>query len=152
VPESPVTLTDDGPLVKATLRLPGCPPERVLNAFTDPAVLAQWWGGELATDLTPGTPYIVRFTRLGVAMTGEVISYQPASHLEFSWQWDYEQDPVKRAVLVAVTADDGGDGTDLTVTHGPHGAGEAESTARAEHHEGWQHFLTRLAALLAPHP
>jgi uncharacterized protein YndB with AHSA1/START domain len=146
--EFPVTVTDDGPMVKATLRLPGCPPERVLNAFTDPATLARWWGGELITDLAPGTPYIVRFPSLGAAMTGEVASYQPASYLEFSWRWDNDPDPVKRAVLVAVTPAADGDGTDLTITHGLHGAGETESAARAEHQEGWQYFLPRLAALL----
>ena len=45
--EFPVTVVDAGPMVRATLLLPGCPPERALAAFTDPATLRQWWGGEL---------------------------------------------------------------------------------------------------------
>ncbi len=39
--EFPVTVVDAGPMVPATLLLPGCPPERALAAFTDPATLRQ---------------------------------------------------------------------------------------------------------------
>jgi uncharacterized protein YndB with AHSA1/START domain len=36
VTEFSVTVVDAGPMVRATLLLPGCPPERALAAFTDP--------------------------------------------------------------------------------------------------------------------
>jgi uncharacterized protein YndB with AHSA1/START domain len=45
-------------MVRATLLLPGCPPERALAAFTDPATLRQWWGGELT--VTPAGPATAR--------------------------------------------------------------------------------------------
>jgi uncharacterized protein YndB with AHSA1/START domain len=143
-----VDVADDGPMVRATLLLPGCAPGRALAAFTDPRLLAQWWGGDLASTLEPGTPYTVTFTRLGRAITGEVVAYQRASRLEYTWQWNHEPAAVRRTVLVTVTPDDAGAGTLLAIAHGPHGAGEAEANSRAEHREGWEFFLPRLAALL----
>jgi hypothetical protein len=48
-------------MVRATLLLPGCPPERALAAFTDPATLRQRWGGELT--FTPAEPATAREAR-----------------------------------------------------------------------------------------
>jgi uncharacterized protein YndB with AHSA1/START domain len=136
-------------MVRATVRLPGCSPERALAAFTDPATLAEWWGGELTTNLTRGGPYIVRFPRLGRAMTGEILGYEPPSHLEFTWSWEGEPTETRRTVLVTVTGETANGGTELAVTHGPHGDDAAERTARTEHREGWEYFLPRLAALVS---
>jgi uncharacterized protein YndB with AHSA1/START domain len=147
--EFPVVVIDDGPMVRATATLPGCGPDRALAAFTDPGLLAQWWGGDLASTLEPGTPYTVTFAKLGRAITGTVVAYQRASHLEYTWQWDHEPEAVRRTVLITVTSGNGGTGTALTITHGPHGDGEAEAISRAEHREGWEFFLPRLAAHLA---
>jgi uncharacterized protein YndB with AHSA1/START domain len=148
VTEFPVTIVDEGPMVRASLLLPGCPPDRVLAAFTDPDTLRQWWGGELTVTPAEGGPYIVHFAKLDQTMRGQVVSYEPGSRLEFTWGWDHEADAVGRTVLVTVAGDDGD--TELTVLHGPHGEGAAEQAARAGHHEGWEYFLARLGQLLAP--
>jgi uncharacterized protein YndB with AHSA1/START domain len=151
-----VTIADTGPMIHATVSLPGCPRQRALAAFTDPAVLARWWGGELSTDLTVGGPYHVRFPQLGQTMTGQVTQYEPASRLEFTWAWSGADDEPgddgepARTVLVTVTPGQAPDGTELTVAHGPHTASAADRAARAEHREGWEFFLPRLAALLTP--
>lgn len=169
--EFSVTVVDAGPMVRATLPLPGCPPERALAAFTDPATLRQWWGGELTFTPAEGGPYIVHFAKLGQTMRGRVVGYDPASRLEFTWGWDHEPGAAGRTVLATVAeADDSADGsaasagpgrpehqgrpagTELTVLHGPHGEGAAEQAARSEHHEGWEYFLPRLGQLLAPAP
>ena len=142
-------------MIHATVSLPGCSQQRALAAFTDPAVLSRWWGGELNTDLTAGGPYNVRFAQLGQTMTGQVTQYEPASRLEFTWAWSGEHGEPRednepaRTVLVTVTPGQPPDGTELTVVHGPHTASEADRAARAEHREGWEFFLPRLAALLA---
>jgi uncharacterized protein YndB with AHSA1/START domain len=149
VTEFPVTVEDAGAMVTATMRLPGCPPERALAAFTDPAALVRWWGGVLSAALTPGGPYIVRFPSLGAAMSGQVVRYEPASHLEFTWAWDHDPAAPRRTVLITVAGDAGTGGTQLTVVHGPHGDGATEATARAEHREGWEFFLPRLGALVS---
>jgi len=148
VTENPVTIVSAGPMVRATLEIPGCPPARALAAFTDPATLVHWWRGVLSTTLTPGGPYTVRFPQLGRAMTGQVVGYEPASRLEFTWAWDHEPPAVPRTVLVTVAGAAAGR-TVLTVVHGPYGDGAAEEVARREHREGWEYFLPRLGELLA---
>ena len=156
--EFPVTVVDAGPMVRATLLLPGCPPERALAAFTDPATLRQWWGGELTFAPAEGGPYIVHFAKLGQTMRGRVVGYEPGSRLEFTWAWDHEPGVSGRTVLVTVAeAGDSGEpgadgGTELTVLHGPHGEGAAEQAARSDHREGWEYFLARLGQLLATAP
>ena len=165
--EFPVTVVDAGPMVRATLLLPGCPPERALAAFTDPATLRQWWGGELTVTPAEGGPYIVHFAKLGQTMRGRVVGHEPGSRLEFTWGWDHEPGAAARTVLVTVAeaGDSAGSagrgrpgrpgrpgGTELTVLHGPHGEGTAEQAARSGHHEGWEYFLARLGQLLAPAP
>jgi len=155
VTEFPVTVVDAGPMVRATLRLPGCPPDRALEAFTDSATLRQWWGGELTFIPAEGGPYIVHFAKLGQTMRGQVVGYEPGSRLEFTWAWDHEPGAAGRTVLVtvAVGAEPGAEGgTELTVLHGPHGDGAAEQAARGDHREGWEYFLARLGQLLAPAP
>ena len=147
--EFPVTVTDAGAMVTATQRLPGCPPERALAAFTNPAAVVRWWRGVLSATLTPGGPYIVRFPSLGAAMSGQVVRYQPGSHLEFTWAWAHDPAAPRRTVLVTVAGDAGTGGTLLTIVHGPHGDGAAEATARAEHREGWEFFLPRLGSLVS---
>jgi uncharacterized protein YndB with AHSA1/START domain len=149
VTEPAVTVEDAGSMVSARVRLPGCLPDRALAAFTDPGVLGQWWGGQLSTGLAPGSAYIVGFAQLGSTMTGEVVRYQPASCLEFTWSWAHEPSEIRRTVLVRVHQAKGFPGTELTVEHGPHGDDEAEREARAGHREGWEHFLPRLAALMS---
>lgn len=145
-PAGLVTVEDDGPLLRAVVRLPGCPAAQALSAFTDPALVATWWRGELSTDLAVGGPYLVRFPALGRTMTGQVAGYQPGTSLEFSWSWDEVPEPGR---TVAVTAADGAP-TTLTLVHGRYGEGEAERAARAEHRAGWEFFLPQLAAAL-PH-
>jgi uncharacterized protein YndB with AHSA1/START domain len=154
-------------MVRATLLLPGCPPERALAAFTDPATLRQCWGGELTVTPAEGGPYIVHVAKLGQTMHGRVVGCEPASRLEFTWGWDHEPGAAGRTVLVTVaeagdSAASAGperpgrpgrpDGTELTVLHGPHGEGAAEQAARSDHREGWEYFLARLGQLLAPAP
>ena len=152
--EFPVAVADEGPMVRATLLLPGCPPERALAAFTDPETLREWWGGELTITTAPGGPYIVHFGTLGQTMRGQVVSYEPGRRLEFTWAWDHEPGAPGRTVLVTAGALDGAGpgGTELTVLHGPHGDDAAEQAVRGDHREGWEYFLARLGQLLAAAP
>jgi uncharacterized protein YndB with AHSA1/START domain len=147
--ENTVTVVDDGPAVRAVVRLPGCSPENALAAFTDPALLATWWGrAELTADLVPGGRYVVRFAALDQTMTGEVVGYAAGHFLEFRWAWAHLPDEPSR--VVTVTVDGQPDVTVLTVVHGPHGDDESERAARQGHREGWEYFLPRLADVLSP--
>lgn len=129
-------------MLRAVVTLPGCPAGRALTAFTDPALLARWWGGELTTDLAAGGPYLVRFASMGRAMTGRIVSYVPPTSLEFTWSWDHQDEPGR---TVAVTAG-GSETATLTIIHGTYGESASE---RAEHRAGWEYFLPRLVATVA---
>jgi uncharacterized protein YndB with AHSA1/START domain len=144
-----VLVEDDGPLLRSTVQLDGCSPERALAAFTEPAVLARWWGGELTAELQPGGRYSVWFAKVPARLNGHVVGYTPASMLAFTWGWEHEPDEPERTVTVTVSAEPGSAGTVLSVVHGPHGEDEAGLAARASHREGWEYFLPRLAAVLA---
>jgi uncharacterized protein YndB with AHSA1/START domain len=148
-----VLVEDDGPLLRAVVELASCDPGRALAAFTDPAVLARWWGGELTADLQPGGRYSVWFAKVPARLVGRVVGHVPASMLAFTWGWEHESDEPERTVTVTVSGEPSAAGastsTVLTVEHGPHGEDEAGLSARASHREGWEFFLPRLAAVLA---
>jgi uncharacterized protein YndB with AHSA1/START domain len=139
-----IAIWDDGPAIRALVQLPGCPAARVLAAFTDPAVVAQWWGGgELTTDLVPDGRYHVHFAGPGQTLTGQVLRYDPRGRLDFSWAWANEADQAPCEVRVAA------DGQTLRIEHGPHTDDERGRAARADHRAGWEYFLPKLAAALA---
>ena len=144
---SAVDIRDDGPMIVATVVLPGCTPDRALAAFTDPAVLANWWRGNLTASLVPGGEYTVDFPAIGATLTGHVLSYEPSRSLEFSWAWADDDAPPS---TVRVRVEPGADqpSTLLVVEHGPHADDAPGRVAHAEHWAGWEYFLpqTQLAA------
>jgi uncharacterized protein YndB with AHSA1/START domain len=145
---SSVEIADAGPLIVASVRLPGCSPERALLAFTDPAILVRWWRGELAADLVPGGEYSVAFPAVPARLTGEVLSYEPGESLEFSWAWEGEVEPPS-TVRVTAVEDRADGGVVLTIVHGPHEDDEPGRTAHQLHWEGWEHFLPRLPSAVS---
>jgi uncharacterized protein YndB with AHSA1/START domain len=146
MPDTPlVSITDSGPMIVATVALPGCEPGRALAAFTDPAVLARWWRGELTADLVQGGQYSVSFPTIPARMAGHVVSYLQGRSLEFTWAWDGADEPPSAVTVRAEPADAAGS-TVLTVEHGPHREDEAGRKAHAAHWEGWEYFLARLPA------
>jgi uncharacterized protein YndB with AHSA1/START domain len=138
-----VAIADAGPMIVATVALPGCPPDRALTAFTDPAVLARWWRGELTTELVPGGLYSVAFPAIPARLDGRVLGYEPASVLRFSWAWVGEDGHPARSVTVSAELAGNPDGTLLTIEHGPHADDEEGRTAHDAHWAGWEHFLQR---------
>jgi uncharacterized protein YndB with AHSA1/START domain len=142
-----VEVSDDGRVVHASIELPGVAPREAIRAFTDPALLKQWWGGELETEAKPGGPYVVRFEGMGRTLQGEVVSYDPESELTFTWVWDYEDDPPRREVKVRAVPS--ADGTRVEIEHGPHGDSDEELEEAKAHRDGWKYFLPQLATALA---
>jgi uncharacterized protein YndB with AHSA1/START domain len=145
-----ITIDDDGPMIVATVLVPGCTPERALAAFTNPALVTRWWRGELTAELMPGGDYIVEFAAIGVRLTGQVLSYAPDQSLEFSWSWD--DDPPDSTVTITAEPGLESGSTLLTLTHGPHAKDAAGQAAHQEHWEGWEFFLPRLVTELRQGP
>jgi len=142
-----VHIADAGAVIVATVWLADCDPDQALTAFTDPAVLLRWWRGELTADLVPDGEYTVRFPAIPARLTGRVLGYTPADSLVFSWSW--EDEPPDSTVAIRVRAEPDGNGTVLTIEHGPHREDEAGQTAHAEHRAGWEFFLPRLRAAIS---
>jgi len=133
-------------MIVATVLVPGCTPDRVLAAFTNPEVVSRWWHGELRAELRPGGDYMVEFAAIGARLTGQIVSFEPARSLEFTWSWDNEP-PDSTVVITAGPAAEP-NSTLLTLAHGPHQDHAAGRVAHQEHWEGWEFFLPRLVAEL----
>lgn len=79
--------TDDGYVVAFERRI-GRPPGRVWAALTDPKVLANWLG-DVELDLRIGGPFIIRFRRTTVVMTGQITALDPGRMIEYTWSENY---------------------------------------------------------------
>ncbi|HET9172132.1 MAG TPA: SRPBCC domain-containing protein [Actinospica sp.] len=143
----------DAATVTAELLLPGVTPGRALAAFTDPELVRRWWAAELTTRLAIGGEYLARFPALGQTMIGVVEEYVPGHLLAFTWGWSHQPEAAGRygvSVSVGPAAPAEGAGARIEVVHGPRAgvAVPAGDRAPAEHREGWEHFLPRVAAAL----
>jgi uncharacterized protein YndB with AHSA1/START domain len=141
-----LVIEDDGTFIRATVELPGASPALALRAFTDPALVLRWWGGELHAELSPGGRYEVEFGRIGRTLLGEVLDYRPPLLLSFSWRWAHEAGD--RGYVVTARTSELVDGARLEVEHGPHGDTDEDREAATEHRDGWQYFLPRLSAVV----
>jgi len=73
-----VRKTEDGGFIVAFDRLIERSPAKVWAALTDPKVLANWLG-DVELDLRIGGPFIIRFRRMSVVMTGQVPPLEPGA-------------------------------------------------------------------------
>lgn len=121
------------------------PVEKVWDALTDPAQLAEWLApGEL--QLTPGGRVHLAFTDGSGAITGRVTALAPPRMLEFTWT-DHGND--LGFVRWELFAEDGGSGTRLVLTHN---VPEAARPSGLPMLAGWHSLLDNLAALLDGRP
>jgi uncharacterized protein YndB with AHSA1/START domain len=80
--------TRDGGLIVAFDRLVDRPPGKVWAALTDPKILANWLG-DVELEMRVGGPYIVRFRRSTVVMTGTITTLEPEQLIEYTWLENY---------------------------------------------------------------
>jgi uncharacterized protein YndB with AHSA1/START domain len=152
--EYELAIAADAASVGAELLLPGTDPRRALEAFTEPELVRDWWTAELTTQLTPGGEYLARFPQLGHTMIGVVEEYLPGRMLAFTWGWSHRPAAAGRYGVTVATgpaALAGRTGARLELVHAPR-AGitvPPDDPSPAEHRAGWEHFLPRLAAVLA---
>ncbi|HUY76299.1 MAG TPA: SRPBCC domain-containing protein [Ktedonobacterales bacterium] len=144
-----------------TTVVPGCPPVRVFDYWTIPALLCQWWPQHAVVEARVGGGYTLMWPQMDWRLRGRYTIFSPGHSLAFTWAWDHDQaDAAPRLVTVefapTTTADDADDaddadateatlGTRLTLTHGPYVGTPSDQELRIEHHlAGWRHFLPAL--------
>jgi len=125
--------------------------EEVFEAWTDPEVLARWWGpggstvSEAEIDPVPGGRYrMVINTAEGntLAMAGIYVAVDPPRRLEFTWRWEMGgPDDVESRVTVELTPM--GDETELVLVHG----GFPDAETAAPYSGGWEATLPGLISL-----
>jgi uncharacterized protein YndB with AHSA1/START domain len=118
-------------------------PEVIFDFFIDPVKMLRWKGTEAALDARPGGVYRVNVTGRDIAL-GEYVAIEPPHRIVFTWGW--ENSPIAPgSTTVEVTLTPDGDGTLLRLRH----SGLVSEEARAQHAQGWEHFLPRLAIVAA---
>jgi len=121
------------------------PVQRVFDAWTDPALLAQWyapdpsWEIKVENDLRVGGAYTVAMGEHVVSGTYTEID-QPRL-IAFTWKWAAFDNPPSQ-VRVELTEVDGG--THLVLTH----TDLVDADDVKNHEEGWNGCLVRLPAAL----
>lgn len=123
--------------------------DKVFRAWTDPAVLRQWFAPEgyavptAELDLTVGGRYrIVMAAPDGGkhVATGTYREIRRPERLVFTWQWEDAEDPAE--TLVTVQFHDRGAATEVVLTHERF----PNEEDRDKHEEGWSSVLNRLPA------
>lgn len=131
------------------------PREKVFDAFTDEAAMAQWHCprglhvGEVHADVRVGGRYrITMVTRDGVVhgSGGVYQTIERPSFLAYTWSWDTEGDAAARTTLIEVTLTEKDGGTQLHMRH----TGFPDAGIRDDHHQGWTSVFNRLVDFLDP--
>lgn len=122
-------------------------PEKVFAAWTDPSLLAQWWGppghkvAVVEVDLRVNGRY-----RIGIQQPNQNIYFvngtyqqiQPPEKLVFTWRWERPDMDIGNS-LVTIEMRGDGQHTHLMLTHA-----QLPQSARSAHREGWQAICDNL--------
>ena len=119
-------------------------PETVFDFFVDPDKMTRWKGRSADLDPTPGGGYRVEISERAI-IVGEYVEIDPPRRVVFTFGWEGGETPVgPGSTTVEVTLRPDGEGTLVRLVH----AGLPRE-ARADHSEGWKHYLGRLATAVA---
>jgi uncharacterized protein YndB with AHSA1/START domain len=125
-------------------------PERVFDAWTNPAVLRRWWAAQpqqqttvADVDLRVGGRY--RLAMSGpegeFTVSGRFEAIEPPDRLVYTWAWE-GMPPMDTLVTVEFRAE--GDGTRVVLTH----TGLPGDDSRGQHEHGWHAVLDSLERAL----
>jgi len=128
------------------------PIEKVWAAFTEPAVLQQWWGPPGFTtpsadiDLRAGGKYRIAMKPPDgetLFLCGEFIEVRKPEKLVYTWAWEEDDGPGHQS-QVTLNCKTRGKNTDVVLTQ----ERLADAESRDAHVEGWTGSFERLAAQL----
>jgi uncharacterized protein YndB with AHSA1/START domain len=144
--------TPEAVIIQRTI---AAPPEKVFAAWTDPGLLAQWWGppGTHVTSVEIDLQINGRY-RIGLQQPNHDIYFvngtyqliQPPEKLIFTWHWEQPSMDIGQS-LVTIEIRRHGPHSNLTLTHA-----QLPQPARASHRQGWQGILHNLATFLNQPP
>jgi uncharacterized protein YndB with AHSA1/START domain len=120
------------------------PPEAVFAYFVEPDKMVRWMGSWAEADPRPGGPYAVDINALARAR-GQYVEVVPYSRVVFTFGWEDDPAIAPGQTTVEITLTPDGAGTHVRLVH----RGLLAAEARAQHREGWQHYLARLGVAAA---
>lgn len=132
-------------------RIVPAPVEEVYRAWTDPAVLARWWGRadqvvrRADADPRPGGAYrfeVATATGAIYVVAGEYTDVDPPHRLAFTWRFE-TGGPGPEESHVVVELRPVGEHTELVLTHG----GFPDAAAASPYGSGWEDSLAKLVVL-----
>lgn len=116
-------------------------PETIFAFFANPAGMRQRMGE--AADLDPRPGGVLSVDISGHRALGEFVEVVPLTRAVFTWGWEDAASTLRPGSATATVAlIPGGDGTLVRLRHLDLSAEE-----RANHGEGWDHFIPRLVAI-----
>jgi uncharacterized protein YndB with AHSA1/START domain len=133
-------MTDDAVVCEIEVRARAA---QVFAMFTDPALLVRWIGIRALLEPRPGGAF--RFELVpGEFCSGRYVEVVPERRVVFTWGWESGALPVAPgSTTVEVDIEERDGVTRVRLTHrGLHAA------MRGMHAEGWDRYLSRLAAVL----
>lgn len=122
------------------------PPDKVFAYFTEPDKWLAWQGTEAEVELVPGGVWRVNVTGEGFA-SGQVVEVVENERVVFTWGWEQGPAVPPGSTTVAIDLVPDGEGTLIRLTHSDLPPDEIEI-----HRYGWEHYVTRLAAVSEGRP
>ena len=120
-------------------------PETIWKFLVDPAAAVRWMGVSASLDPRAGGRYRVEVLPGDVA-TGEFVELDRPRRLVHTWGWESPSGSVPPgSTRVAFDLIPRDEGTLVRVTH----SGLPHAAAADRHARGWDHYLSRLAAVAA---
>ena len=132
-------------------------PERVWQAITDPAQVAQWFGDHVQYELTPGAPMYMKWDELG-EVSGRIETIEPISLFAFRWRVTGipESEPMsdQNSTLVTYYLEPLPVGTRLTVSETGFATlpEDRRIAALRENNHGWDVELAEFLAYMKEQP
>jgi len=135
------TIEADGTL-QVTADFFDLPASALFRYWIEPELLYMWWPPEAEVEPHVGGNYFLRWPSMDWTVRGTITRFEAGRSLGFTWAWDHEPDTPETEVIVDFTA--AGEGTRISLHHGPYPDSPRGEEMRSGHIEGWNHFLEQL--------
>ena len=119
-------------------------PETVFAFLVEPEKMVRWMGATAELDARPGGTYSVDLNPMTRAR-GTYVEVTPFERVVFTFGWEGDAMPAPGQSTVEITLTPDGGGTHVRLVH----RGLLSHDVQAQHREGWDLYLARLATAAA---